>query len=104
MEQLLQTANAQFFALLPNIKVHRPHVSTDPFSTELVMERGNTDWWAAAKNKTFLYPIHASRSMMLRWMHRDYRGVAGLVSAVGTDSKFEDDEMQIFRGLGRALS
>ncbi|CAE7601878.1 unnamed protein product, partial [Symbiodinium necroappetens] len=111
---LLQTANAQFFALLPNIKVHRPHVSTDPFSTELVMERGNTDWWAAAKNKTFLYPIHASRSflqtptlasalymMMLRWMHRDYRGVAGLVSAVGTDSKFEDDEMQIFRGLGR---
>ena len=37
-------------------------------------------------------------------MHRDYRGVAGLVSAVGTDSKFEDDEMQIFKSLGRTLN
>ena len=37
-------------------------------------------------------------------MHRDYRGVAGLVSAVGTDSKFENDEMQIFKSLGRALA
>ncbi|CAJ1416719.1 unnamed protein product, partial [Effrenium voratum] len=111
---LLQTANQQFFALLPNIKVHRPHVGSDPFSTELVLERGNEDWWARAKNKTFLYPVHASRSflqtptlasalyvMMLRWMHRDYRGVAALVSGVGTDAKYEDDEMQIFKHLGR---
>ncbi|CAK9118523.1 unnamed protein product [Durusdinium trenchii] len=111
---LLQTSNAQFFALLPNIKVHRPHVDTDPFSTELVLERGNSEWWGRAKNKTFLYPVHASRSflqtptlasalyvMMLRWMNRDYRGVAALVSAVGTDSKYEEDEMQIFKHLGR---
>lgn len=86
----------------------------DPFSTELVLERGNEEWWKRAKNKTFLYPVHASRSflqtptlasalyvMMLRWMNRDYRGVAGLVSAVGTDSKYEEDEMQIFKHLGR---
>eukprot|EP00434_Breviolum_minutum_P036480 symbB.v1.2.032323.t1/scaffold3863.1/size49111/1 len=111
---LLQTSNQQYFALLPNIKVHRPHVGTDPFSTELVLERGNADWWGRAKNKTFLYPVHASRSflqtptlasalyvMMLRWMNRDYGGVAALVSAIGTDSKYEDDEMQVFKHLGR---
>ena len=39
--------------------------------------------------------------MMLRWMNRDYRGVAALVSAVGTDAKYEEDEMQIFKHLGR---
>ena len=38
---------------------------------------------------------------MLRWMNRDYRGVAALVSAVGTDAKYEEDEMQIFKHLGR---
>ena len=26
-------------------QVHRPHVGTDPFSTELVLERGNSDWF-----------------------------------------------------------
>ena len=39
--------------------------------------------------------------MMLRWMNRDYGGVAALVSAIGTDSKYEDDEMQVFKHLGR---
>lgn len=38
---------------------------------------------------------------MLRWMNRDYGGVAALVSAIGTDSKYEDDEMQVFKHLGR---
>ena len=111
---LLATKNQEFFAMVPNVMVHRPHVANDPFSTQLVLERGDEAWWQAAKNKSFLYPIHASNSflqtptrasalylMLLRWMSRDYGGVASLVSAVGTDTKYEEDEMQIFKTVGR---
>lgn len=88
------------FLVFEPLQVHRPHVGTDPFSTELVLERGNADWflgsrspnllqtksqnfsrkfscqpiflpperpalrWGRAKNKTFLYPVHASRSFL----------------------------------------
>ena len=64
---LLETKNEELFTLVPNVLPHRPHIGTDPFSTELVLERGNADWNSASVNKTFLYPIHSSNSFLLNY-------------------------------------
>ena len=43
------------FSLLHlRIQVHRPHVGTDPFSTELVLERGNADWFLGSRSPNLL--------------------------------------------------
>ena len=36
--------------LFEPLQVHRPHVGTDPFSTELVLERGNADWFLGSRS------------------------------------------------------
>jgi hypothetical protein len=69
--------------LVPSIHPVRPFIGSAPFSTELVLDRTDKDWYEALDTKYYLYPIHVSLSFMftptlasalylllLRFLHR----------------------------------
>lgn len=55
--------------LFEPLQVHRPHVGTDPFSTELVLERGNADWFLGSRspNIKFQPKIFMSTCLFAAW-------------------------------------
>jgi hypothetical protein len=99
---LLQTEHEDFSLLIPNVKPHRPQIRSNPFSTLLVLERGNAEW-KTAKNKSFLCPVHVSGFLftptvgaalyvlLLRWMARRYEESMELLSACVSDVYSEED-------------
>eukprot|EP00397_Hematodinium_sp_SG-2012_P000007 GEMP01000007.1.p1 GENE.GEMP01000007.1~~GEMP01000007.1.p1 ORF type:complete len:5820 (+),score=1409.10 GEMP01000007.1:169-17628(+) len=109
---LLATMTNEFFILIPNICPIRPLIRSCPFSTELVLDRADSEWNDIISQKYYLCPIHVGGSfvmtptlgsalylLLLRFFYRDYVDVVNLVSAIGTDKKFTDEEKNAFGHL-----
>ena len=89
--------------LVPVLCPRRPAVDSQPFSTELVMDRRSKKaepWYTALTQRFYLYPVHLSLSflmtkgvnsalylLLLRFLNRDYAAVNGLVDSVATDMR-----------------
>eukprot|EP01087_Luapelamoeba_hula_P004848 TRINITY_DN1482_c0_g1_i1.p1 TRINITY_DN1482_c0_g1~~TRINITY_DN1482_c0_g1_i1.p1 ORF type:complete len:4317 (-),score=602.49 TRINITY_DN1482_c0_g1_i1:51-13001(-) len=112
---LLSDSNGEIQILVPSIHPMRPFIAAAPFSTELVLDRTDTDWHEALDTKYYLYPVHVSLSFMftptlssalylllLRFLHRDYDQVFRLASTIGTDTNFSPEESNIFKALGES--
>jgi len=76
-----------------------------PFSTELVLDRGDRKWFASLEHPYYMYPVHVSLSflysttlasalylLLLRYLHRQYKDVVRLVDTVGTDAALTAEE------------
>lgn len=58
---LMEDNQRELYLLLPNSTLHRPNIRASPFSTELVLDRGNRDWLRVMDTRYFLYPVSYSR-------------------------------------------
>lgn len=81
--------------------MHRPEVRTEPFST-FVVPAPYSGWERNIKTRHYVYPLHPTEAyfstpslpaalymVYLRVMHRDYAGVAPLISACATDVGYD---------------
>ena len=111
----MSTNNNEYQILVPAIDVVRPIIGSNPFTTELVMNRNeNPEWYAALDTCYYLYNIHVSFAFLLsntfasslyllslRFLHRQYDEVFRLADTIGTDAEFSVEELNIFGSLGR---
>ncbi len=112
---LLSTTNGELHLLVPVLHPVRPMIVSNPFSTELVMNRLlNPDWYSALEAKYHLYSIHVSLSflfsptlasslylLLLRLLHRSYDESFRLANTIGTDVAFSVEENVIFSAFGQ---
>ena len=114
---LLSNANSEMQLLVPSLPPARPKISTQPFSTELVLNRADADWAAALENAYYVYPVHVSLSflfsttlasalylLLLRFLHRDYVGTFELCDTVSCDTNLTLEEAQIVAWLGSSIN
>ena len=98
--------------LVPVLPPVRPTIVTQPFTTELVIDRSDVAWVAALSQRFFLYPIHVSSSfivtkglnsalylLLLRLLHRDYQKAFRMADSIATDAKFSQEGAKIFHAL-----
>jgi len=96
---ILSNTKGELQVLVPVVRIVRPLVKTQPFSTEIVLHRSNYAWATNMTQKYYMYPIHVSLSflqtkglnsalylMLLRFFHRDYDEVFRLADSVATDT------------------
>jgi hypothetical protein len=62
---LLSNLRGETQLLVPVVPPKRPLVLVQPFSTELVLERGNLEWLEALTQRYFLYPVHVSLAFVM---------------------------------------
>uniref|UniRef100_A0A7S1J653 ubiquitinyl hydrolase 1 n=1 Tax=Eutreptiella gymnastica TaxID=73025 RepID=A0A7S1J653_9EUGL len=110
---LLADPNDELRLLVPGVHPVRPVYRSAPFSTELVLTRGDDQWMAQLETPYYLYHVHVSMSFLhcptlasalyllwLRLAFRDYGDAARLVDSIATDTQFSPEEAQIFAALG----
>eukprot|EP01012_Entosiphon_sulcatum_P007139 TRINITY_DN13559_c0_g1_i1.p1 TRINITY_DN13559_c0_g1~~TRINITY_DN13559_c0_g1_i1.p1 ORF type:complete len:4669 (-),score=764.85 TRINITY_DN13559_c0_g1_i1:3029-17035(-) len=110
---LLCDQNKEISILVPSVRVVRPSIQSNPFSTEVVLNRQDSTWWGPLETRYYLYPLHVSLSFMftptlasalyllyLRYLHRDYQEVYRLIATIGTDMPFSTEERLIFGAIG----
>ena len=98
--------------LVPVLPPCRPSVVTEPFSTEIVLNRSDQEWISALSQHFYLYPIHVSLSfimprglnsalflLLLRLLNRDYNSAFRMCDSIATDSKFSPEGLKIFEAL-----
>ena len=107
------TYHVLFQVLVPVIPPVRPVIGNEPFSTFILLNRNEIP----QSEKFFLYPIHISSSflltkglnsavylMLLRFMHREYAEVFRLADSIATDTNFNEEGGNLFKGFGLANS
>ncbi|KAJ8602501.1 hypothetical protein CTAYLR_001253 [Chrysophaeum taylorii] len=119
---LLANARGDTFCCVPVIIPKRPPVRSQPFSTDLVLDRQGTyegvyDAVDAVSLSTrfFLYNVHVSMAfvlprglasalylLLLRLLKRDYAAASRLCDSVASDVTLSADELAIFRALREA--
>jgi hypothetical protein len=100
------------YLLIPNQALHRPQIRACPFSTDLVLDRGNKDWLAVMDTRFFLYPVHISHTFLLtptqssavyliflRLLARQYAHAFQVVQSCEADVKLRDDESWVLKQL-----
>lgn len=98
--------------LVPVLPPVRPAIVTEPFSTEIVLNRSDEEWIQALSQHFYLYPIHVSLSfvmprglnsalflLLLRLLNRDYNSAFRMCDSIATDSKFSPEGLKIFDAL-----
>jgi thiol-disulfide isomerase/thioredoxin len=101
--------------LIPVLPPRRPNVLTEPFSTEIVLDRSNKKWTQSLSQHFYLYPVHVSLAflmpkglnsalylLLLRLLNRDYDSAFRMCDSIATDSKLSPEGLQIFTALGYA--
>lgn len=61
---VLENSSRERFVMLPNYGVKRVKIKTQPFSTEIVLDRSVT-WSKEVKTRFYVYPVHLSGAFML---------------------------------------
>ena len=100
---------------VPVLPPHRPSIITQPYSTDLVINRVNQEWIDSLSQRFYLYPIHVSLSfamtkglnsalylLLLRLLHREYDGAFRLCDSIATDSKLSPEGTQILKAFAFA--
>jgi hypothetical protein len=62
---VLSNLKGELQVLVPVISPPRPKVGSQPFSTHLVLDRGNAVWSAGLSSRYYMYPVHVSTSFLL---------------------------------------
>ena len=101
--------------LVPVLPPVRPKILTQPFTTDLVMDRSDDAWVLALSQRFFLYPIHVSSSfivtkglssalylLLLRLLHRDYDKAFHMADSISTDARFSEEQRKIYHALSFA--
>ena len=101
--------------LIPVLPPCRPRILTEPFSTEIVLDRANRKWNQSLSQHFYLYPVHVSLSflmpkglnsalylLLLRLLNRDYDSAFRMCDSIATDSKLSPEGLQIFNALSYA--
>ena len=109
---LLQDQTDSYHILVPFVATHRPSIASDPFSSEVVLERENR-LWRLHETKVFLYEMHLSGTFLytptltaalyllfLKFQNRKYDQVSQLVRAIATDSPYQKEALHVFEHLG----
>ncbi len=112
---LLQNDNSELFVLIPaTCRPMRPQLSSEQFSTQLLLDRRDPTWLANLPNDTrhYVYPVHLSRAflftptlasalylLVLRWVNRQYEAVFRLASSCVTDTELTQEEKQLWAQL-----
>ena len=112
---LLENPEKELFVLIPNGIVHRPNITSEPFSAELVPERGATIWMQVQESRYFLYPVHGSHTflltptqssavylILLRLLARQYTEAFNVVQSCEADMKLSDSEEWVLQQLEKA--
>lgn len=100
-----------FQVLAPVVKIARPLIYSEPFSTFIVLNYLEMP----LSERFFLYPIHISLSFLLtkglnsalylilmRLLHRDYTTVFRLADSIATDTSFNTEGLEIFKNFIQA--
>jgi len=112
---LMENNEHELFVLIPSYIVHRPNITSAPFSTELVPERGASTWMNIMETRFFLYPVHTSHTflltptqssavylILLRLLARQYTEAYKLVQSCEADMKLSESEEWILQQLEKA--
>eukprot|EP00808_Paulinella_micropora_P025052 g59667.t1 len=112
---LMSNREGEKQVLVPVLPPVRPRVGTQPFTTQLVLDRSQDKWLSALSQRFYLYPVHVSLSflipqginpslylLLLRFLQRDYAAAYRIADAVATDSGFNTEGRHIF-DLVRAI-
>jgi hypothetical protein len=62
---ILENASHDLQLLMPNCDVHRPQSSSDPFTTNLIYNRGGIGWQQVMESRYYLYPVHTSKTFLI---------------------------------------
>jgi hypothetical protein len=102
-----QSGDLQLF--VPNHDVYRPQSRNDPFTTQLIYDRGSLDWQQVMESRYYLFPVHTSKTFLmmptlgaalymslLRFLSRDYAACFRLLDACHVDTPFTAEEQHIF--------
>ena len=92
---LLSDSNGKIDVLVPVWKPYRPRIASEPFSTELVLDRSSWEWLGALDQPYYMYPVHVSLSflysttlasalylLLCRYLAGQYASVVQLVDTV----------------------
>eukprot|EP01033_Poteriospumella_lacustris_P010457 gene10460-7435_t len=109
---ILSNVRGETQILVPVIPAVRVRIANEPFSTFIVLQRGEVETLA---ERFFLYPIHVSFSflltkgvnsalylMLLRLLHRDYAEVFRLADSIATDTEFNKEGISIYKRFTNA--
>ena len=107
---ILSNVREEVHVLVPVIPPIRPRIYFEPFNTFIILDRKEL----SEGERFFLYPVHVSLSflltkglnsavylMLLRFLHRDYEEVFRLADSIATDTKFNEDGLDIFKAFAR---
>eukprot|EP00049_Salpingoeca_infusionum_P014496 m.271712 g.271712 ORF g.271712 m.271712 type:complete len:4223 (+) comp15683_c19_seq1:207-12875(+) len=113
---LLENGAGGYMVLMPNHDVHRPRVSKEPFSAQLVFDRSSLGWLTTMDTRYYLYPVHQSQLylscstlastlylLLVRLLTRWYSASFQLADAVCTDTSFDGEEQWIFDQFARTV-
>lgn len=102
-----QSGDLQLF--VPNHDCYRPQSRSDPFTTQLIYDRGSLDWQQIMESRYYLYPVHTSKTFLmmptlgaamymslLRFLNRDYAACFRLLDTCHVDTPFTAEEQHIF--------
>lgn len=103
---ILSNVRGETQVLVPVIPPIRPRISSEPFSTFIILDRKKIP----LAERFFLYPVHISFSflltkglnsalylMLLRFLHRDYADVFRLSDSIATDTKLNAEGLDIYK-------
>lgn len=112
---LMEDSGRELSLLIPNIPVHRPTILRCPFSTELVMDRGDPGWQEVMDARFFLYPLHISHSflttptqgsavylILLLMLNRHYVEAFRVVQSCEADMKLSESDAWLLQELEKA--
>jgi hypothetical protein len=115
---LLSTVDGELHILVPIVNPVRPRIGSNPFSTELVLDRNlKVEWYQVLDTFYFVYPVHVSLSflftptlssalylLLMRFSARNYVEVYRLANTIASDTEYSPEENMIFQALGRLTS
>lgn len=103
---ILSNVRGETQVLVPVIPPVRPKIAAEPFSTFIILNRAKIP----LAERFFLYPVHISFSflstkglnsalylMLLRFLHRDYADVFRLSDSIATDTKLNEEGLDIYK-------
>jgi hypothetical protein len=62
---ILENSSHDLQLLMPNCEVYRPNSADDPFTTNLIYNRGGMGWQQVMESRYYLYPVHTSKTFFI---------------------------------------
>lgn len=113
---VLENNSREVQVLVANHDVYRPKIQGEPFTTQLVFDRGSLGWQQAVDMRYYLYPVHTSFSflirptlsstlymVLLRLLNREYVTAFRIADTCSVDVPFAAEENWIWAQFERTI-